>query len=148
MLFYCWCTPFSRFTWIVPLFRPVSEWHQISYLGFPCLIIGVGKIGFSKFRSETAFSKQGYFRHFSKFLAFSQIGLTYLFFAFWRLQRHQNVETRYRLARNHVLLLKMCTIYLIVNLKSNGRFSFHRIVYNNTWFYCTGSLRGYKSFPP
>ena len=29
--------------------------------------MGVGEIGFSKFCSETIFSKQGYFRHFSKF---------------------------------------------------------------------------------
>ena len=93
----------------------MSEWNQISYLGFLYLIMGVGEIRFSKFRSETAFSKQGYFRHFCKnFRAFSQIGLTYLFFAFWRLQRHQNVETRSRLARNHVLLLKMFTINLII----------------------------------
>ena len=59
---------FPRFTWIVPLFRPVSEWYKISYLSFLCLIMRVGKVIFLKFRSKTAFSKQGYFCHFSKFL--------------------------------------------------------------------------------
>ena len=44
----------------------MSEWHENSDLGFLCLIMGVGEIGFSKFRSKTAFSKQGYFRHFFK----------------------------------------------------------------------------------
>ena len=69
--------------------------------------------------------KAGVFSSFLKnFRAFLQIGLTYLFFVFWRFQHHQNVETRSRLARNHVLLLKICTIDLIVVLKIREDFHF------------------------
>ena len=45
----------------------MSEWHQNLRLGLLYLNIGVGEIGVSKFHSETVFSKQGYFCHFSKF---------------------------------------------------------------------------------
>ena len=65
MLFYCSHPSVSLFMWIVLVFRPVSKWHQNSHLGLLYLNIRVGKIGFLKFHFETAFSKQGCFRHFS-----------------------------------------------------------------------------------
>ena len=55
-------------------------------------------------------SKAGVFSSFFTFSgAFSQIGLTCLIFAFWGLRCHQFMEMRSRLAKNHVLPIKICT---------------------------------------
>ena len=95
-----------RFVWIVPLFRTVSEWHQILYLGFLCLNMELAKLKFQNSTPRLYFQSRVIFVIFHIFGAFSQIGLSYLIFAFWGLWYHQFVETRSRLARNHILSLK------------------------------------------
>ena len=85
----------------------------------------VGKVRFLKFRSKTGFSKQGYFRHFSKFLDIFENRSPLPIFRVIKALALSNVETKSCLAGNHILLLKMCTILSNFSPEIMGRFSFH-----------------------
>ena len=97
----------------------------------------------SEFQNSTPwlhFQSRGIFVIFQVSGAFSQIGLPYLIFTFWGVWCHQFMETRFRLAKYHVLPLKYAQNELIIvrNYGENPHFiilciNIHDLIIPSIW---------------
>ena len=87
----------------------MTEWHKILYLGFLYINIGVGEVKIPKFRYETAFSKQGYFRHFSNSKGIFADKSLLLNLPVLKAPVLSIRETKSRFVKNHIFDIHTCT---------------------------------------